>query len=57
MSPSAPQHGLSPYWHGVVNDLYARTRKAEARVRGLTYQKKVVLLQLGGYEVNLYHIY
>ena len=28
-------------------------RKAESRVRGLTYQKKLILLQLGGYEVTI----
>ncbi|XP_067934998.1 uncharacterized protein [Watersipora subatra] len=41
---------LSLHWRSVITDLYARARKAEARARGLVYQKKVLLLQLGGYE-------
>ena len=36
-----------------IQEMYTRMRKAESRVRGLTYQKKLILLQLGGYEVTI----
>ena len=52
-SNSKPQSTLSKYWMDTIQEMYTRMRKAESRVRGLTYQKKLILLQLGGYEVTI----
>ena len=35
-----------------IQKMYTGLRRAESQVRGLTYQKKLILLQLGGYEVT-----